>query len=133
MTLVTLEPGAAPQIELLPVTPLHDVKRLNGKFDDLLAAGTAQPDGDYVEILLEDDAPVFCPSDRLRPYYPNLLSVRSAWFLKAGAAAPSAAAQSRDRTAVFDGFLRDICGDEPQAGDTELFLEIMRELEAKEA
>lgn len=133
MTLVTLEPGAAPQIELLPVTPLHDVKRLNGKFDDLLAAGTAQPDGDYVEILLEDDAPVFCPADRLRPYYPNLLSVRSTWFLKAGAAAPSAAAQSRDRTAVFDGFLRDICGDEPQAGDTELFLEIMRELEAKEA
>ena len=51
MTLVTLEPGAAPQIELLPVTPLHDVKRLNGKFDDLLAAGTAQPDGDYVEIF----------------------------------------------------------------------------------
>ena len=86
-----------------------------------------------MEILLEDDAPVFCPADRLRPYYPNLLSVRSAWFLKAGAAAPSAAAQSRDRTAVFTGFLRDICGGEPQEGDEALFLEILRELEEKEA
>lgn len=132
MTLVTLDAGAPPQIELLPVSPLRDVKRLSGKFDDLLAAGTARPDADYVEILLEDDAPVFCPADRLRPYYPNLLSVRSAWFLKAGAASPSAAAQSRDRTAVFTGFLRDVCGGEPQAGDEALFLEILRELEEKE-
>lgn len=133
MTLVTLGAGAPPQIELLPVSPLRDVKRLSGRFDDLLAAGTAQPDADYVEILLEDDAPVFCPADRLRPYYPNLLSVRSAWFLKAGAAASSAAAQSRDRTAVFTGFLRDVCGGEPQEGDEALFLEILRELEEKEA
>ena len=51
--------------------------------------------------------------------------------LKAGAAAPSAAAQSRDRTAVFTGFLRDVCGGEPQEGDEALFLEILRELERK--
>ena len=53
MTLVTLGAGAPPQIKLLPVSPLRDVKRLSGRFDDLLAAGTAQPDADYVEILLE--------------------------------------------------------------------------------
>ncbi len=133
MTLVTLPDGEKPQIELLPIAPLHDVKRLQGNFGDLLAAGAAAPDHDYVEILLEDDAPIFCPADRLRPYYPNLLSVRSEWFLRAGTSASAAAAQTRDQAAVFDGFLRDICGETPHEGDTALFLEMMRELEGKEA
>lgn len=133
MTLVTLSAGVQPQIELLPIAPLHDVKRLHGTFDTLLAAGMAQPDHDYVEILLEDDAPVFCPADRLRPYYPNLLSVRSTWFLQTAAASAATTAQTRDQRTVFDSFLRDVCGDTPHEGDAELFLDIMRELEGKEA
>lgn len=44
--------------------------------------GRRRPNEDYVEILLTDDEPVFRPADRLRPYYPNVLGVRSAWFLK---------------------------------------------------
>ena len=127
MTLVTL--GEAVGIELLPITPLHDVKRLCRPFNALLQAGAEQPDTDYVEIVLEDDAPVFCPADRLRPYYPNLLSVRSEWFLKTGGASPAESLRGRDQTAIFAGFLRDICGEEAQEGDTALFEEIMRELE----
>ena len=127
MTLVTL--GDQTEIELLPVAPLHDVKRITGSFDALLENGMRQPDEDYAEIILTDEAPVFRPADRLRPYYPNLLSVRNEWFTAMYSHAPEAAVQERDRAAVFTGFLRDVCGEEPQAGDAELFHEIRQELE----
>lgn len=127
MTLVTL--GEETTAELLPVAPLHDVKRITGRFDDLLEAGMHKPDEDYAEIILTDEAPVFRPADRLRPYYPNLLSVRNEWFTSMYSHAPEQAVHDRDRAAIFTGFLHDVCGDDIQPGDAELFQEIMQELE----
>lgn len=127
MTLVTLEETA--RAELLPVVPLRDVKRLSGTFDALLRNGEAQPDSDFVEIVLTDEAPVYMPAERLRAVYPNLLSVRNEWFLRMQQNAVRPAARQSDAGAIFSGFLSDICGEEPQPGDTALFSEIMRELE----
>ncbi|MGN0479090.1 MAG: exonuclease SbcCD subunit D [Hominenteromicrobium sp.] len=127
MTLVTL--GEENTVELLSVTPLHDVKRISGRFDELLERGRCMPDADYAEITLTDDGPVFRPADRLRPYYPNLLSVRNEWFTSRYDHLSEQVMHNRDRTAIFTGFLRDVCGEEPQPGDTELFQEIMQELE----
>lgn len=129
MTLVTL--GEETAVELLPVSPLHDVKRITGAFDELLEAGMRAPDEDYAEIVLTDEAPVFRPADRLRPYYPNLLSVRNEWFTSMYSAAAVQAVQDRSHAAIFTGFLHDVCGEEPQAGDAELFFDIMRSLEEK--
>lgn len=124
MTLVTL--GDTADITLLPVTPLHDVRRVSGTFDALLADAHS---ADYVEIELLDEAPVYMPAERLRAVYPNLLTVRNVWFTQLYGDARQSAARQRDYTTVFDGFFRDICGEEAQPEDTALFAEIMRELE----
>ena len=128
MTLVTLDDTV--ETERIPVTPLHDVKRIEGTFAALLENGQAEPNEDYVEILLTDDEPVFRPADRLRPYYPNVLSVRSAWFLKQHAGTQAEAdLHSRSRAELFRGFLKEVCGEEAQPEDEALFAEILKELE----
>ena len=128
MTLVTL--GDTVETTCIPVTPLHDVKRIESTFAALLENGQAAPNEDYVEILLTDDEPVFRPADRLRPYYPNVLSVRSAWFLKQHAGAQTEAdLHSRSRAELFRGFLKEVCGEEAQPEDEALLAEILKELE----
>lgn len=128
MTLVTL--GDTVETTCIPVTPLHDVKRIEGTFAALLENGQAAPNEDYVEILLTDDEPVFRPADRLRPYYPNVLGVRSTWFLKQHAGTQAEAdLHSRSRAELFRGFLKEICGEEAQPEDEALLAEILKELE----
>ena len=128
MTLVTL--GDTVETTCIPVTPLHDVKRIEGTFAALLENGQAAPNEDYVEILLTDDEPVFRPADRLRPYYPNVLGVRSTWFLKQHAGTQAEAdLHSRSRAELFRGCLKEVCGEEAQPEDEALLAEILKELE----
>lgn len=127
MTLVTVEDGF--NFELLPVVPLRDVRRINGSFEDVLRDGMNTPTEDYVEIELTDEVPVFRPADRLRPYYPNILSVRNLWFAQQNSSEPVQTMREQDNTTVFTGFMRDICGAEILPEDLELFNEIMHEME----
>lgn len=131
LTFVTVEDTAT--VELLPIRPLRDVKRISGTFVELLEKGLEQTDPDYVEIELTDEAPVFRPADRLHPYYPNLLSVRHLWFAQQSQYQPVQNLRDRDQTAIFTGFMQDVCGTEAKQEDLALFLEIMREMEGTEA
>ena len=128
MTLVTL--GDTVETTCIPVTPLHDVKRIEGTFAALLEKGQTAPNEDYVEILLTDDEPVFRPADRLRPYYPNVLGVRSTWFLKQHAGTQAEADLHSRVAVVFNSLL--LC-DNTRTGfnncyghDSALFVEDLR-------
>lgn len=127
LTLVTV--GDPVQIELLPIVPLRDVRRICGSFEELLNNGTEHPTEDYVEIELTDEMPIFRPADRLRPYYSNILSVRNLWFAQQSSYQPVQNLRDQDRGTIFTGFMKDVCGTEIQPGDMELFLELMREME----
>ena len=77
ITLVTLgEKGAPPQIELLPLTALRDVRTLQGTLAEVLAqAGDAMQD-DYVSVTLTDEEPLYRPKDQLEERYRRILEVR---------------------------------------------------------
>lgn len=129
MTLVDVDDGFS--FELLPVTPLRDVRRISGTFEDVLRDGMDSPTEDYVEIELTDDVPVFRPADRLRPYYPNILSVRNLWFAQQNSLEPVQTMHDQDNNTVFMSFIRDICGMEVRPEDLDLFSEIMKEMEGE--
>ena len=68
--------------------------------------------------------------DSVRPYYPNVLGVRSTWFLKQHAGTQAEAdLHSRSRAELFRGFLKEVCGEEAQPEDEALLAEILKELE----
>ena len=108
-TVVELVPGAAPVIEEVPVVPRRDLRRVRGRFADLLGAG-ADADDAYVELVLTDPEPVLDPVQRLRGVYPNLLSLRRE--VEEGACAgpslPGAAIKARSTFDLFAEFFADV-------------------------
>ena len=75
VTLVELGPKGTVDITALPLTPLHDLRELQGSYAELTDrrtyAGTAVDD--YLHITLTDEQDVPEALARLRTIYPNLL------------------------------------------------------------
>lgn len=76
ITVVTLrEKGTPVQIERIPLTPLHDVRKLEGTLEELLHLDHA-PLEDYVSITLKDEDGLYRPKDQLEEQYRRILEVR---------------------------------------------------------
>ena len=71
---VELGPKGKVITSVIPLKPLHEVRKLTGKLAEVLQA----PSEDYVSITLTDekDLDVFDMQDRLSAAFPNLLEVR---------------------------------------------------------
>lgn len=117
--------GNRMEAELCPTRPLRDVGRLCGRFEDLLARGPCE---DYVELVLEDEEPVLLAAERLRPMYPNLLSVSHPKAFAAAVGQRAAQLKSRDQATVFTSFLKEVCQMDPEEEDLALFREVMKEV-----
>jgi exonuclease SbcD len=89
--------------ESVPLRPRRDVRRISGRFADLLrgpaaaGAATGSPN-DYLLVTLLDDGPVLDAMARLREVYPNVLRIdrTEGW----GAAGPAGAGASGSAAGV---------------------------------
>lgn len=62
-------------IELVPIEPLHDLRKICGPLEDLVSPDVlaSAPADDYVYVTLTDDAMPLDALGRLREAYPNLM------------------------------------------------------------
>ena len=123
--------GAKMSQEFVPCPPLRDVRRVKGLFEDLLRAGEEHPCQDYVELVLEDSAPVMLAAERLRPFYPNLLSVSNLWMAATVTGERAAKLKGQNERTVLTSFLKEVCGTEAEPQDLALFQEVLEELRAE--
>jgi exonuclease SbcD len=138
--LVNLKAEGGFEAELLPVAPLHAMRRIEGPFSALAAPG-AFPEyrGDFIEARLTDAEPVLNPADPLRANFPNLLSVRQAAFeispafTGIGAAWPGDRAMddARPRSVIedFAQFHFEMKGSSPDEETARLFASLALEAE----
>ena len=78
VTEVTLGEKGAVSIETIPLSPLHDVRKIEGTLAVLTASETLQaadPE-DYVSVVLTDEEDLFEPGQALVRAYPRLLEWR---------------------------------------------------------
>ena len=77
VTVVELLEKGKVAVETVPLTPLHDVRELRGRYDELLDrqsyAGTATED--YLHITLTDEQDIPDVITRLRTVYPNIMKL----------------------------------------------------------
>lgn len=75
--IVTLAaPGTAPEITLRPLTPLHPVRAVKTDFRTFASEGEKTGGSeDYLYVSLTDETPVTDGMNRLRQYYPNIVSL----------------------------------------------------------
>lgn len=75
--IVTLKgPGSEPEIKLRPLTPLHPVRAVKSDFQTLTGEGERTGGSeDYLYVSLTDEVPVSDGMNRLRRFYPNIVSL----------------------------------------------------------
>lgn len=120
----------------IPVVPLHRVKSLKGTFSEILQRGKNSVDFDYTEIYLTDAAPIYQSAERLRPYYPNLLSVHCEWFMQQNQEEQSINKKFHQNELshedLFNEFFSQICEYKTDTDDKEIFLSILSKLTTEE-
>lgn len=78
--LVTLGEKGDVSVELIPLTPLHDLREIRGPLEELLAKdvvatlGAAERE-DYLRVVLTDEHPVMDALARMRAVYPNVMAL----------------------------------------------------------
>lgn len=82
ISIVDMDATGNVKIELVPIQPLHDVRILEGTFEDLYEGSRAKLERtnkdtleDYILARITDTAPIVDGLARLRKVYPNVLSL----------------------------------------------------------
>lgn len=105
--LVTLGEKGDVRVELLPLTPMRDLREIRGRLDGLLdpASWAGTKTDDFMHITLTDDA-VMDAMNRVRAVYPNTLRLDFDNALTALSGAPVMAREAvrRDPFALFAEF-----------------------------
>lgn len=75
VTVLTLnKKGETPDIKTIELKPIRDMKKIRGKFDDLISA--AERTEDYVQITLTDEDDIPNAMSRLQTVYKNALELK---------------------------------------------------------
>ena len=75
MTLVDLGANDVENIEIIPFSPLRQVREVKGQLIDLENAAREEPSEDYIKAILTDEGGLIDPMPRLRRFYPNILMI----------------------------------------------------------
>ncbi len=77
MLLVTVDEEGLKKVEELPLTPLHDMRKIKGTLQELLTQGREEGEKalDYVQACLTDEGELIDPMETLRSVYPNAMQI----------------------------------------------------------
>lgn len=122
---VDMGPKGEVSTTLLPLLPLHAVRKIKGTLAQVLSA----PSEDYVSITLtdEDDLDVFDMQDRLNAAFPNLLEVRRSVRHIPDYEAPIAPQAQLSPFTLCQTFLKDLT-----ASDEALLTEIINKVQTND-
>lgn len=122
---VDMGPKGEVKTSLLPLQPLHAVRKIKDTLANVLAA----PSADYVSITLtdEEDLDVFDMQDRLNAAFPNLLEVRRSVRHSANYDAPIASQEQLSPFTLCQTFLGDL-----EAADEALLAEIINKVQSSD-
>ncbi|MDD3367456.1 MAG: exonuclease SbcCD subunit D [Lachnospiraceae bacterium] len=78
VNLVTLSEKGKVKVEKVPLKPLHEMRRLKGKLEDLLTPAVLEECDreDYIEATLTDEMALIDPMGTMRSVYPNTMQIR---------------------------------------------------------
>jgi exonuclease SbcD len=134
-SLVELDARGRSSVEVLPLTPRRDLRRIEGTLAELLARPAAgQSAQDYLLVSLLDRGPILDAMGRLHEVYPNVLHIeRPALGPEAERLLePSVARGQLDETELFASFFGQVTGEELSEEQQRAFSAIVNELRRTE-
>ncbi len=132
VSLVEIDARGHACVEEIALVPRHDVRRISGLLDELLAAAEHDPaPDDYLLAEITDTSPLPDAMERLRTCYPNLLQIRRPWLERAVHGVAEAAEIEQLRAAPLDmcvAFVRDMTGNPPDEATRQLLADVVEEV-----
>ncbi len=134
VTLVELDADGKAAIELIPLTPRHDMRSLEGSLTELLGAGGNDPGKeDYLLVRLTDRHAILDPMGKLRAVYPNVLHLERPGLM----AGTERVQVNRDRLkqgelAMFEDFFAQVTGDPPSEEQRRVVADVLDSLHREE-
>ncbi len=137
VTFVEMDAEGRCRIETPRLAPRHDVRTVSGRLAGLLEQARREPSSDYLQVVLEDEGPVFDAMPRLREHWPNVLEIRRPALVAASGTDPagpavSASARHAGRETLFAEFFERVTGEEMTPPQRAALLEVLQELRRTE-
>jgi len=129
VSLVTIMQGKA-EFELLPLTPLRDVRVIEGYLDELLQAELdEQARQDYLMVRLLDKSAILDAMGKLREVYPNVLHLeRTGLMANKQQLELNRQHMSRDEFDMFSDFFSQVSGEDLSDEQREVLLQTISQL-----
>lgn len=126
-SVVELQEDGSVTIQHRHLKPLHDMRIVEGKLQELLAG---EINHDYVFVQLTDETPVIGAMEQIRTVFPNALHVeRKALFVKKDEKDIELMERHKlDDVTLFKAFYEDMTGEEPNEEMKKLFQEALQEV-----
>jgi exonuclease SbcD len=131
VSIVEIDAAGECRIELAPLSPRRDLRRIEGTLAEILARGVEGGSrDDYVLAVLDDREPLLDALARIREIYPNCVELdRSAFFARA--ATDRAAGVDLRRTGereMFAAFVEQVTGEKLRDAEASAFSDIVDEM-----
>ncbi|GIU02050.1 exonuclease SbcCD subunit D [Shewanella algidipiscicola] len=134
VTLVELDEVGEVNIELLPLTPLRDVRIIEGELAQLLADGVNDPQrDDYLMVRLSDKSAILDAMGKLRTVYPNVLHLeRTGLMAQTEQLAIRSDHIKKGELAMFTDFFSQVAGEPMSEEQQQLMAELLDSLHKAE-
>jgi len=134
VTIVEMDVTGKCAIERVPLSPRHDVRRIEGTLEGILEKARADASrDDYIMATLLDRKPVLNAMGRLREVYPNTLHIERPLFSPSTMHTQAPADHLRLSEAdMFSAFFSQVTGEEMTEPETEAFADIIERLRRRE-
>ncbi|WP_313235270.1 exonuclease SbcCD subunit D [Sporosarcina ureae] len=112
------------EIEKKLLTPLHDVRTVEGRMEDILEMHHNE---DYVFVKLLDTVPVIQPMEKIRSVFPNAMHVERKLCVSSTDSFGGTIniEKKEDDQAMFASFFKELQGEEVDEETKELFAEVL--------
>ncbi|QYJ92509.1 exonuclease SbcCD subunit D [Shewanella spartinae] len=135
VTLVELTADSQAVMTLLPLSPLRDVRIIEGALDDLLQQGVKDPGReDYLMVRLLDKHAILDAMGKLRSVYPNVLHLERTGLMANNQQLAIASDHiKKGELEMFKDFFTQVSGDPLNEAQLELITQTLDELHKGEA
>ncbi len=134
VTVVEMDAQGVCEIEKIALTPLHDMRTLEGSLEDVLQKGLSDPDAeDYVQVRLSDTHAILDIMSKLREVYPNVLHLeRPGLMSEASGQLVSRERLKQGEMSMFRDFYQQVRGEAMSSAQASLVEETIEKLHRAE-
>lgn len=133
VTLVEMDAKGLKTHRHLPLTPLRDMRILEGEFAAILEQGKVDPNNqDYLLVRLTDRHAILDPMAKLREVYPNVLQLEKPGMLVTGEQKMNREKLKRGELEMFRDFFVQVSGQELSEDQDEAIRQTITEINKQE-